>query len=394
MKDLNLWKDFTLQYQNIGAKVDVAVDGLAFSILYRNALESDRYVTSWQFSGSVNQDKEYFYKKLTEMGGKLIIKNIGTTVSESFFLWPDAIVDVSTYSNNQITVNLLSNDEELAQSIKKFVEETKTIPSKKGYIFAIMRSGSSLHLQRIGFAGTPLEEGNYGAKVLEGYKTIVKDLRSPLPSGRIAIFDGPSGSGKSFLARALLMEVPDALFVLVPPTMVSSLGGPDLLPMLLNYKESYSKSGPTIFLLEDADECLAPRASDNMGAISSILNMGDGIFGSLFDIRIVATTNAKQKDMDAAILRAGRLSERVTVGRLSYEEANKIFQRLLPDQNLSKPEAKEEQRSLRPTKEVADFSLAEIYKAARDAGWVPPTNKEPDELSDLEDEYPALASDE
>lgn len=238
-------------------------------------------------------------------------------------------------------------------------------------------------MQAIGFAGTPLEEHNYLEESIKDYRYIVGDLCSKQPSGRIAIFDGPPGTGKTYMVRSILMEVPDAMFVLVPPSMVSSLGGPELLPMLLNHKQSYGKHGPTIFVLEDADVCLAPRASDNMNEIASILSIGDGIFGSLFDIRIIATTNAKQEEIDEAILRAGRLSRRISIDRLNYDAANKIYQRLLPDQNLKKTGAADEEHSMRPAKKTATYSLAEIYRAARDNGWIPADGKEPKEESDL-----------
>jgi len=109
-----------------------------------------------------------------------------------------------------------------------------------------------------------------------------------------------------------------------------------------------------------------------MDDITSILNMGDGIFGSLFDIRIVATTNAKQEEMDEAITRPGRLSKRVYVGFTNYEEANRIFQRLLPGQMMPEPVSDEDDRySMKPRNKKTSFSLAEIYKAARDSGWEP-----------------------
>ena len=111
-----------------------------------------------------------------------------------------------------------------------------------------------------------------------------------------------------------------------------------------------------VFIIEDADEVLAPRQGDNMSAVSVMLNLGDGILGKLLDVRIVATTNAHRQELDEAIMRPGRLSASVAVGPVPYEKAKAIFERLAPGKEL---------------KEKA-YTLAEIYSKARDEGWEPP----------------------
>ena len=180
----------------------------------------------------------------------------------------------------------------------------------------------------------------------------------------------------TYMVRGVLMDVPKAMFVIVPPTMVSSIGGPELLPLLLRTKEDYGKKGPVILILEDADDCLAPRGSDNMSQISSLLNLGDGIFGSLFDIRILATTNAKAKDIDRAITRDMRLSKRMSIQPLPYKDANVIYKRILKDDTKDLPIPLVERNMLKPMNEKTTFSLAEIYKAARNSGWKPTVAEE------------------
>lgn len=128
--------------------------------------------------------------------------------------------------------------------------------------------------------------------------------------------------------------------------------------------------GPIVLILEDADQCLVPRAADNISSISSLLNLSDGILGSLLDIRIIATTNAKQEKMDQAILRDGRLSKRIEVNALEYDQANHIFQRLTQSKNAL---PMKDQRSEMYPKQNSKYTLAEIYKLARSHGWQPST---------------------
>jgi hypothetical protein len=170
------------------------------------------------------------------------------------------------------------------------------------------------------------------------------------------------------------MEVPNALFIIVPPSMVSSLGGTELLPILLKQKQILDSQGPIVLVLEDADECLVPRGNDNMSSISSILNLGDGILGSLLDVRIVATTNAKKVEMDPAILRDCRLSKRIEVQPMPYDKANNIFMRLIKSDSKSIP-TKKDRGEMYP-KDKLQYTLAEVYRLGREHGWEPPTEKE------------------
>lgn len=383
---MEFWKNTDVYYNTIGSKIEQSIEGLGYIRTIKSLLELDSgHMTKTALSGTVSEKEEYYLTKISNLGGRLLIKSIFNGMNSYIFIWNDAIVDMDfNLGTNHINISAFGTNEEIIITLKKMCEDTFITPAKQGYIFAIMRQGSSLQLQRIGYAGTQLEKTNYSAKIISDYDYVIKDLKSPQPSGRISIFDGPPGTGKTYLVRSILTSVPDALFVLVPPNMVSALGGPELLPMLLQHKESYKKPGPTVFILEDADQCLVPRGPDNIDSISAILNLGDGIFGSLFDIRIVATTNAKKAEMDAAIIRAGRLSKRVEVGKLNYDEASAIYQRLLPNETMPRIVNPEEYNPMKPHGGDNKYSLAEVYKAARDAGWEPIALDRDPELGDAE----------
>ena len=210
--------------------------------------------------------------------------------------------------------------------------------------------------------------GNYTPTVMEDFNYIITDLRSSHPSGRISIIEGEPGTGKTHLIRGLLDKLPDTMFVLISPDIVPSLAGPELLPLLLSTKNNQAKSGPIVLVLEDADRCLVTREAGNMSQIQSLLNLGDGILGSLLDLRIIATTNASKLDMEAAILRPGRLSKRLEVGPLDYSTAEGVFRRLCPNSNLPKelhlPYDFDKTKSFKMT-------LAEVYSLARKHGWKP-----------------------
>jgi hypothetical protein len=310
---------------------------------------------------------------IAHQGRKLLENRQDNDPYSVLYSWDHGMVEITLPEGNFCHMRIFSFQKEFAVKLVDELRSYEVPPAKQqGYIFAIMRAPphGGLQLTRIGYAGTPLERGNYSEKVLRDYDFVVQDLKAQSPSGRIVILEGAPGVGKTFIARSLLMEVPDAMFILVPPDMVSSMGGPELLPLLLDNKERHGKKGPTIFLLEDADACLVPRQDTDMSSISSILNIGDGIFGSLFDIRIIATTNADYKKMDAAIIRAGRLSKRIEVKQLDYQKANEVFQRLVPGKEMPIV-IDEEELLMKPLNKKTKFSLAEVYQAARQLGWLP-----------------------
>jgi energy-coupling factor transporter ATP-binding protein EcfA2 len=306
---------------------------------------------------SVNDRYQRF---MVDKGGRLIYRNNRPGGDTTIYLWKDGIVEMSV-SGNYVSLQALSHSQEFTEEIRDFFKTQWSPPDKSGHIYAIVRNGMNLGLNSIGNAGIPLVDGNYTKKVMNDYKYAIKDLNAESPSGRIVIMRGPAGTGKTHLIRAMLLQVPDAMFVLISPEVVTSLAGPELLPLLMSYRGG--STGPIILVLEDADRCLVARADENMSLIQSLLNLGDGILGSLLDIRIVATTNADELKMEPAIMRPGRLSKMLDVNHLDFETAHSIFVRLLPTTPL--PEILQNDNPHNPLK----MTLAEIYSLARQNGW-------------------------
>ena len=379
------------KFLDVGYRFEFSPECIGFSALAKRVLQNKTEMISRLYHEGYSEAAfELLVKELQNVGARKIYESIVSSNEEHLFLMDDGVAEITTNKLRHISLNLATTNAPLAAACKEIISKNFTGPSKKGYVFAIMRNAKgSLDLTKIGYAGIPLEKGNYTSDVLADYDYVVSDLKSPDPSGRIIILEGIAGSGKTHMVRSLLMEVQDAMFVIVPPGMVSSIGGPDLLPLLCKTRESYNKKGPTILVLEDAEQCLAPRAFDNISSISSILNLGDGIFGSLFDVRIIATTNAKAKDIDPAIVREGRLSKRINVGTLTYEQANVIFQRLVKDDTKNMPRQEYERNPMKPTK-TEEITLAKVYKMARNAGWRPEVKVKVEEMSlspHLDDDY-------
>jgi len=237
--------------------------------------------------------------------------------------------------------------------VEKAVEITNTLIAdyvkSDGRVFVLVQTMKGIEFESIGIAAKVFEESNYKQEVVDGYRHVVKDLTNNDPCGRIVIFDGVPGTGKTYMVRALLHDVPDAMFLLVSADLVASLASPGIVKSIIKHRQG--STGPTVFIVEDADSVLAKRGNDNMSSVSAVLNLSDGILGNLLDLRIVATTNVSRDELDEAILRASRLCRRIEVPPLDYARAVTCLTRLGGDTTL-----------LNDTKE---YSLGELYRLAR-----------------------------
>lgn len=318
---------------------------------------------------------EQFENFMLDKRGRLVhaFMNYDGELSTRIYLFEDGVVDYTLFgADDRIDLTAVSFNQEMLNELREMIEFAEPEPAEQGQVYCIVKSGYGLQLQTLGNASIQLTEENYTPEVIKGYRHIVRDLKSDSPSGRVAILRGEAGSGKTHIVRGLLSEVPDAMFVLISPGVITDLSSPELLPLLMNAHRR--TDAPIVIILEDADHCLVERDNSNINSIQSLLNLGDGILGSMLDIRIIATTNADEFQMDKAIMRPGRLSKMLDVGALDNGTARKVFNRLVYPNYPS-----DVRRLLAYPEELSDKSksltLAEVYALARQNGYTPPARK-------------------
>ncbi|MDE2425765.1 MAG: ATP-binding protein [Elusimicrobia bacterium] len=332
------------------------------SYIIQKAIKEEKCSYTEYLSGNISPlDPGDIVKTLEDLGFKKVQSNFNVKAKRlgerpaNLFRLDENIVLLNIYSEDDAAINFIGNDLSVCEKIiSTFKDVFKTsIPKGRIYMLAMGKQGPNLTL--LGSGGVDLKLGNYNQSVANGMNHVIEDLNSTSPCGRLVILNGPPGVGKTFLTRGILNSVEKSMFVLVPPNLIEALAEPNFVKAIIENKGSLEKDTPTILIAEDADRCLERRAGDNMSAISSLLNITDGIFGSLIDLRVICTTNARSVDIDDAILRPGRLCKHIEVGKLTPDIAASVFNR------LTKKDKKFEKET----------DLATVYRIARDEGWVP-----------------------
>jgi energy-coupling factor transporter ATP-binding protein EcfA2 len=200
---------------------------------------------------------------------------------------------------------------------------------------------------------TPIDmnlELNYGGGFIPIHDRIVDKLTN-YKNGGLYMFHGDTGTGKSTYVR-YLTSVIDREFIFIPSSAVEMLTSPSLLTTLLRHKNS-------ILVIEDAEKAIESREnSENASLVSALLNMSDGLLGSLLQISLIVTYNCDKNLIDPALLRKGRLIQDHGFRNLNINDSQLLINSLGLDYKAEE-----------------NMSLAEIYNISEETGYVEPEEK-------------------
>lgn len=131
----------------------------------------------------------------------------------------------------------------------------------------------------------------------------IEAMGGTLPTG--VLFHGPSGTGKTAVARALAKECGWAFL---------SVAGPDLVADREKLSKVHAEAKdlrPTLIFIDEADDLLRARnISSTPDLTNRLLVLMDGTDERVKDVVFIAATNHPE-DIDPALLRAGRFTEKV-----------------------------------------------------------------------------------
>jgi len=307
------------------------LDNIFSTALVTKSVENNEPLTYRNTEGFLDiKPKEFVDKLDSEL--KLVL---ASNKESRLYIAKDTIFNIAAEhgEENKYDLFMLTNNEEIVKTFdalcKKHISETKV-----STIYALSSGSEGFYLSSLGQVDSPLIRENYSDDVLVGYDFVIDDIQAEDPHGRLVIINGPPGTGKTYLIKGLASELCDSTIIIIPPRLIAEIDGPSLIPTFISHRRR--KDSSIVLIIEDADSCLAPRASDNISSISSLLNCADGILGSMLDIKIIATTNQARMEFDGALMRPGRLSRHIEVDELSIGKSNEVYCRLTGKKDAEK----------------------------------------------------------
>jgi len=162
---------------------------------------------------------------------------------------------------------------------------------------------------------------NYSANVQKKLWDLMGVTTLPEHGGRVILFHGEPGTGKTWALRSLMTEWREwARFEFIVDVErffndVSYAG---------QIVRARGTSRQRILVMEDADAYVA-RSTHRHAGMARLLNMADGILSENQKVAFLFTTNAPPDELDSALTRPGRCLAAIEFGPLSAEEANVHF---------------------------------------------------------------------
>lgn len=197
-------------------------------------------------------------------------------------------------------------------------------------IYLIQSGLGGLHTERVEITPPDINlELHYNDDFAPVHERLVALLGQPKSKGLI-LLHGEPGTGKTTYIKHLSSLVKKDMLIL-PPYMTNYLTSPEIIPFLLENKDS-------VLIIEDAERILQSReAGGDTNSVSNILNLTDGLLADCMHIQVIATFNASKHLLDKALMRKGRLMVDYAFGKLTPDKANALLTQLGMDYRTPEP---------------------------------------------------------
>lgn len=200
------------------------------------------------------------------------------------------------------------------------------------WMYDPMMGGMSIsrRIDRLAWGGDGGIAGNYPASVRSGVRSEkgqivtldeLSSLEGPMSGGRLAVFHGPPGTGKTRFLQSLASSwAPwcDVHYVVDPDEMFNA--APYLYRVVLGDSRT---DRWRLVVMEDGDEFIASDGKKRSGAaVSRLLNVADGLIGQGLKVQFLISTNVEELAFNSAIVRSGRCGAQIEFPHFGLDEAD------------------------------------------------------------------------
>jgi ATPase family associated with various cellular activities (AAA) len=167
--------------------------------------------------------------------------------------------------------------------------------------------------------------GNYPAAVSNRLATLMSESADLSERGRLLLWHGDPGTGKTYALRALGWEWREwcRLHYVTDPESFFAERADYMLDVLVGEEDEDDEGSRwRLVILEDTGELLAADAKERTGqGLSRLLNVVDGILGQGLRVLVLMTTNEPLGRLHEAVVRPGRCASKIHFRAFTPQEA-------------------------------------------------------------------------
>ena len=233
------------------------------------------------------------------------------------------------FSSGSLTVSAYSDSLEKSQKIIDRIGELipkVDCPNQVNVNFwSYGRNGPQSVLRSLDIRRWDEIENNYPAETYQRIMRVMSSDYRPSNDGRLILWHGEPGTGKTNAIRALIKEWRDwsTFHYITDPDKFFGEHSDYMMTVLL---ESSGAVKWRLLILEDAGELLQRDAKVTQGqALSRFLNSIDGLVGQGLRTMILVTTNDELSTWHPAVTRHGRIASEVEFRPFTPAEAEEWF---------------------------------------------------------------------
>lgn len=159
-------------------------------------------------------------------------------------------------------------------------------------------------------------------------EVIQQRLRKKEDKG-IVLLHGLPGTGKTTYLRYLIGRIKKRVLFL-SPAIAHDLMNPEFIELLVDNPN-------TVIVIEDAENVIRDRRTNNGSSVSNLLNISDGLLADFLNVQLICTFNSPLTMVDSALMRKGRLIAKYEFGKLSVAKAQALSKYFGHDVEITKP---------------------------------------------------------